>query len=155
MLHLPYVRSNKAGTCGRSFGRTSTIKGTWAWPGPLRSHTLCESVDHSPRDWNLYSLVSTIEVERHRRTNPPIPEWLKVGYDQAWHELIELGISDLRKTDDPENVQGVLGMLALARGHLKLGAFITGLDMSELDELLEEQLAWSELYEGSGDDAAE
>ncbi len=28
------------------------------------------------RDWNVYSLVSLIEVERHRRGNPPIPAWL-------------------------------------------------------------------------------
>src|SRR5881397_662960 len=35
-------------------------------------------------DWNLYALAATIEVERHRRSNPPIPDWLVADYEQAW-----------------------------------------------------------------------
>jgi hypothetical protein len=99
------------------------------------------------RDWNLYGLVSTIEIERHRKTNPPIPEWLKEEYEQAWQELLELGISDLRKTTDPLIVQSILGVISLAQGHLKLGALISNFDTSELDALLDDLLAWSELYD--------
>src|ERR1700694_1098591 len=31
-------------------------------------------------DWNLFSLAALIEVERHRRTNPPLPDWLLGDY---------------------------------------------------------------------------
>jgi hypothetical protein len=34
-------------------------------------------------DWNLYALVSTIEIERHRKTNPPIHDWLESSYKRA------------------------------------------------------------------------
>jgi len=27
-------------------------------------------------DWNLYALVATMEIERHRKTNPLLPNWL-------------------------------------------------------------------------------
>jgi len=36
--------------------------------------------DLSGRDWNLYGLVSTIEVERHRKSNPPLPKWVRGDY---------------------------------------------------------------------------
>ena len=35
------------------------------------------------RDWNFYGLVATIEVERHRKGNPTIPDWLKDDYNAA------------------------------------------------------------------------
>lgn len=28
------------------------------------------------RDWNVYALTATIEVERHRRDNPSLTEWM-------------------------------------------------------------------------------
>jgi hypothetical protein len=27
-------------------------------------------------DWNLYALAATIEIERLRKNNPPLPDWL-------------------------------------------------------------------------------
>jgi len=99
------------------------------------------------RDWNLYALAATIEVERHRKSNPPVPGWLKEDYDSAWRELRDIGVSDLLETEDPETVQSILGVLALAAGNIKLGALVAHLDSSELDEILEQQQAWSELYE--------
>ena len=38
-------------------------------------------------------------------------------------------------------------MVALAKGQIKLGALVSYLDESELDELLEDRLAWGELYD--------
>jgi predicted DNA-binding transcriptional regulator AlpA len=38
-------------------------------------------------------------------------------------------------------------VLALAKGELKLGALLSGLDSSELDEWLEEHQEWSDSYE--------
>jgi hypothetical protein len=97
-------------------------------------------------NWNVYALISTIEVERHRRGNPPIPSWLADSYRVAWETVLEIGTRDLGKTDDPLAVQAILGALALAKGELKLGAFIAESDSSEVDELLEQRSAWSKLY---------
>jgi len=98
------------------------------------------------RDWNLYALLSTIEIERHRKTNPPIPSWLIEEYEQAWQNLLQLGLMDLQKTTDPLLIRSILGTIALARGNRKLGALLIELDTSEIDELLEERLAWSDFY---------
>src|SRR5437773_8148139 len=42
------------------------------------------------RDWNLYAPVSCIEVERHRKTNPLLPDWLAESYRQAMGEMLDL-----------------------------------------------------------------
>jgi hypothetical protein len=44
------------------------------------------------RDWNFYGLISTIEMERHRKGNPPIPDWLSDSYELAWRESFELAL---------------------------------------------------------------
>lgn len=99
------------------------------------------------RDWNLYALVSCIEIERHRKTNPPLPGWLADSYADALRELVELGTNDLKTVCEQYTVWSILGAIALAKGELKLGAFISMCDESELEEILEETDAWSELYE--------
>jgi hypothetical protein len=98
-------------------------------------------------DWNLFALSATIEVERHRKINPPLPGWLNDDYKVAWQKLGEFALTTLRKSVDLETSQSALAVLAVARGNLKLGAMIIHLDSSELDEILEEYLAWNELYD--------
>jgi hypothetical protein len=102
------------------------------------------------RDWNIYALVSTIEVERHRRSNPPVPNWLAESYRTAWDDLLELALYDLRRVQDRPTIQSILGSIALAKGDLKLGALIAHSDESEIDEMLETYYAWSDAY-GSRD----
>jgi hypothetical protein len=55
------------------------------------------------RDWQIYSLVSTIEIERHRKNNPSLPNWLEESYRAAWDQLLELALCDLQAVDDPEH----------------------------------------------------
>jgi hypothetical protein len=98
-------------------------------------------------DWNLFSLAVTIEIERHRKGNPPLPDWLREDYERAWRKLAELALAKLREDGvDPDTLQSTLAVLAIARGALKLGALINHLDSSELDEFLEQHLSWQELY---------
>lgn len=97
-------------------------------------------------NWNLYALISTIEIERHRRGNPPLPSWLADSYRQAWAKLFDVAVRDLGRTNDAVAVTAILGALALYKGQLKLGAFIAHSDESEIAELLEERSAWSKLY---------
>lgn len=98
------------------------------------------------RDWNVYALVSTIEVERHRKSNPPVPEWVRADYERALRDLLALGLSDLGRVEDALTVRSILGAVALARGALKLGAWIAFADESEIEEMLNDRQAWSELY---------
>jgi hypothetical protein len=98
------------------------------------------------RDWNVYALVSTIEVERHRKSNPPVPEWVRADYEKALTDLLALGLMDLGRTEDALTMRSILGAVALARGALKLGAWIAFADESEIDDTVENHYAWSKLY---------
>lgn len=101
---------------------------------------------HPELGWNLYALVSCIEIERHRKANPPVPSWLLPDYEQAWRELLELALLDLKISADPLMVRAALGVVAIAKGATKLGAILSNFDESELVEFLEEQLDWRNLY---------
>src|ERR1044071_9843077 len=52
------------------------------------------------RDWNVYALVATIETERHRHNNPPLPEYLSASFTAGLQQLAELALSDLQTATD-------------------------------------------------------
>jgi len=97
-------------------------------------------------DWNLYALIATIEIERHRRNNPPLPDWLAFSYDAAWEALVELALSDLAAKPDALTLRCALSVVALGRGDLKLGALLNYAEAGEISSYVEEHLAWSSLY---------
>ncbi|MCM3872617.1 MAG: hypothetical protein ND895_18200 [Pyrinomonadaceae bacterium] len=104
------------------------------------------SNDRQP-DWNLFSLSAIVEIERHRKGNPPLPQWLSEDYQRAWRKLAALALAALRVDEiDSDTLQSALAVVAIARGDLRLGAMINHLDSSELDEILEQYLGWQELY---------
>jgi hypothetical protein len=105
---------------------------------------ICGSIRN--RDWNVYALVSTIEVERHRKSNPPLPGWLGPDYEESLRKLLALGLSDLAHVADAATIQAILGAIALAKGALKLGAWITFADQSDIEEDLNSRQVWSDLY---------
>jgi hypothetical protein len=74
-----------------------------------------------------------------------LPEWLREDYERAWQKLEELALTRLRDADS-DTLHTTLAVLAVARGELKLGAMISHLDSSELDEILADYLSWQELY---------
>jgi hypothetical protein len=98
------------------------------------------------RSWNCYALAATIEIERHRKSNPPLPAWLQPDYEVAWRELAALALVDLATTTEILTLHSALSVVAIARGDLKLGALLWHFDESEIDELAEDKLAWSKLY---------
>ncbi|HUM11200.1 MAG TPA: hypothetical protein VLT82_09655 [Myxococcaceae bacterium] len=98
------------------------------------------------RDWNPYALASLIEIERHRSRNPPLPSWLAGSYAAAWEQLLSLGLGDVLVVKDLETFRSILGALALARGQLKLGAWIEDGDEDTIDHDLEERRAWSDEF---------
>jgi hypothetical protein len=91
-------------------------------------------------------LAATIEVERHRINNPELPDWATEPYDAAWDQLRKLALSDLAASKEPEMYRCAMSVLALSRGDAKLGALLSHLDFSEVDQLAEELLGWSQLY---------
>lgn len=98
------------------------------------------------RGWNVYALVATIEVERHRKTNPPVPEWMRADYDRALRDLATLGLADLDDREDALTIRSILGLVALTKGALELGTWISYADESEIREALEEHQGWSNHY---------
>lgn len=98
------------------------------------------------RDWNVYALVATIEVERHRKANPPVPESMRADYDKALAELAALGLEDLAHVGDALTIRSILGVVALAKGALELGTWISYADESEIREALELRQGWSDHY---------
>lgn len=99
------------------------------------------------RDWNLFALTATIEVERHRRDNPDLPHWLAPLYRDAWAALSRLALSEAAGATDPFVVRTTVCVVALARGALRLGAYLNTIDESDIDEALSDQLRWAELYD--------
>ena len=97
-------------------------------------------------DWNLYALAATIEIERHRNSNPPLPEWLSASYKLAWEGLVKMALADLAGKPDELTLRTALSVVALGRGDLKIGALLNHLDQDEIDAYVEEHIAWSDLY---------
>ena len=100
-----------------------------------------------PRDWNFFGLLATIEVERHRRSNPPLPDWLAGDYVAALAVARDLALSDLATAREPLVVRSALAVVALANGCVELGALLNYLDTGEITELLERFAGWRELYD--------
>jgi hypothetical protein len=94
----------------------------------------------------LFGLVSTIEVERHRRTNPPVPDWLMTDYTGAWRILLDCALREVKSSTDPHVLQSALAVVGLAKGLIAVGALLWYHDRTTLREYLEERLAWADLY---------
>jgi hypothetical protein len=96
--------------------------------------------------WNIYAFVATVEIERHRKNNPPLPDWLAPSYRAAWDGVVKLALSDLAGKPDELMLRSALSVVALGHGDLKLGALLSHSETSEIAAYLEDNLAWSSLY---------
>jgi len=95
---------------------------------------------------NLFALVAIVEIERHRRTNPPVPEWLKADYRDAWLRLHQAALRELEESSAPDVLQYAAAVVLLSKGLDQLGALVWYQDASTLQEYLDDHLAWTELY---------
>lgn len=96
--------------------------------------------------WNFYALAACVETRRHARANPRVPDWLSVEYAKACEALRGMALDELRKSRDPLLVHGALAVVALLTGQVKLGAFLGLMDVSQVDDLVEERMCWSADY---------
>ncbi len=80
------------------------------------------------REEDFYALIALIELERHRKHNPPLPAWLAGSYQAAWAQLPAIAARDLQGQLDPVMLESVFAVLALAKGKLRLGALLLQMD---------------------------
>ena len=90
-------------------------------------------------DWNTYALIAVIEDARRTPGNPAMPLWLVGTYDNALHQLAELGISDFRQAEEPELVSAILAILAMTKGQLLLGRFAVRYTDDERRKILDSE----------------
>jgi len=88
-------------------------------------------------DWNFYSLVSVIEIERHRKTNPGIPSWLRTSYQEAWSAIPYIVTSRITNEKNDLTIRSMLGALAISKGLMQYGILMTCFDESEIEEYLD------------------
>jgi hypothetical protein len=85
-------------------------------------------------DWNTYAMVAIIELARGKGNNPGLPTWLEEDYFRAIRELAEIGVAEIWRTEEPDTVRAILGLIAIAKGLRTHGRFLV--EYSE-DELLD------------------
>jgi hypothetical protein len=96
-------------------------------PHLVRIHRTNRSVD-----WNTYALVAIIELARGKGNNPEVPTWLEEDYLRAIRELAEIGAAEIWRTDEPDTVRGILGVIAIAKGLRTHGRFLVEYSEAEL-----------------------
>ena len=67
-------------------------------------------------EWDTYALVAVIELARGKGKNPEVPEWLKEDYFSAIQDLAKLGLTEIMRAKDPEQIRVILSIVALAKG---------------------------------------
>ena len=83
-------------------------------------------------DWNTYAIVAIIELARGKGNNPEVPKWLEEDYHRAIRELAEIGAAEIWRTDEPETVRAILGVIAIAKGLRTHGKFLVEYSEAEL-----------------------
>jgi hypothetical protein len=86
-------------------------------------------------DWNVYAIVSIIELARGQGQNPDVPDWLKNDYFNAIRDLSKNGISELSRVDDPDTVRAILSVLAIEKGLRTHARFLVNYSDDELLEM--------------------
>lgn len=75
-----------------------------------------------------------------------MPDWLTKSYHDAWLNVLEIAALDVARRCDEFTLQAILAVIALAKGEIKLGALLSTVDSSDVDEWAEQRLAWIENY---------
>lgn len=87
-------------------------------------------------DWNTYALIATIDDARRDGRNPELPTNLGQAYEEAWRELAEIGLRDLRTAEEPTLGCSIMAVLAISKKQYTLGRFAALFTEDERQELL-------------------
>jgi len=86
--------------------------------------------------WNAWALAVTIELARANTRNPPIPDWLAPGYEDAWRRLGAAAVAALPQAQDPLVVRSLLAVIAIHKRLPVLGKLAADFSEEELREIL-------------------
>jgi hypothetical protein len=87
-------------------------------------------------DFNVLSLVSTIEIQRHKN-NPKLPPALQPAYQSALNSLEVLANIALKQSPGLELLTCALAAIAISHNQTKLADVVINLDSNIIDEFLE------------------
>jgi len=88
--------------------------------------------------WQLLALVAFIELARTAPRNPSVPSWLISDYLAGIETLASLSLKALEAAETPEQLQGLLSIVALQKGLRVYASALCGYSEDELKELLPE-----------------
>jgi hypothetical protein len=91
---------------------------------------------------NFYGLINLIEICR-QKNNPPLPQWLELEYRTALQAVLNFAIEDISQVQDALTLRQLLASIAVAKGELKLGEFLSFRDDSEIDAFLAGEFEWT------------
>ena len=97
----------------------------------------------APPKWNVFALVATIELARDNPANPRVPDWLLDAYQESIADLAQIGLVELKQTNDPDLVRGILSIIALWKGARTYTRMLIEFSESEVRELEEQVLGKS------------
>ena len=89
-------------------------------------------------NWNVLTLCSTIEQQRHLEENPSLPTEYTEYYNTGLMELKEFILDNFRSIQDELTLRAALSALAVCNGEMKLSKAIIELSDDTLDEFLEQ-----------------
>ena len=89
-------------------------------------------------NWNVLTLCSTIEQQRHLGENPSLPTEYTEYYNNGLMELKEFILDNFRSIQDELTLRAALSALAVCNGKMKLSKAIIELSDDTLDEFLEQ-----------------
>jgi hypothetical protein len=98
-----------------------------AVPELLRIHR-----NRSTADWNLYAIVTIIELARTESGNPPLPGWLEDDYFRSIQELAGMCAQEIFIATDPDTIRAILSVIAIAEGLRTHGLFLINCSEDEL-----------------------
>jgi len=87
---------------------------------------------HGVVDWKTYAIVACIESARTQGENPKVPEWLEKDYFRSIQELVQIGVGEISRTDEPEAVRTILSVVAIVKGPRTHGRFLLEYAQDEL-----------------------
>lgn len=90
--------------------------------------------------WNLYSLVSCIELCRFNNKNPNLPDWLSDDYKEALQQLLEIACKRFVEVQNETEIRAMLGYIAIAKGNYKYGELMSYYSEKEISEIFKDFL---------------
>jgi hypothetical protein len=105
------------------------------------AHLVRLHLDRQSPDWNVYLMVSLVELRRGQGENPDTPAWAAADYQTSISALSDRGLLELPLASDSETKRAILGLLAITHQARVYGRVLAELSEDEVEELLRQRSA--------------